>query len=135
MSPSIAQASAIPYRRQGGRVEVCMITSIRKGRWGFPKGIIDPGETAAETAIKEAEEEAGVRGHLDLQPVGAYTYAKWGTTLDVTVFLLEVAETDDDWPEAHLRQRAWLPLDRALLRLGRKQARPSLQAAIERLGE
>lgn len=30
------------------------------GVWVFPKGHIDPGETALETAIREVEEEAGI---------------------------------------------------------------------------
>ena len=54
----ILQACAIPFRRNGGQYEFCLITSLRKGRWGFPKGIIDKGETHIEaaTGIQEARE-------------------------------------------------------------------------------
>ena len=50
----LEQASAIPYRLRDGQPEFCLITSISTGKWGFPKGIVDPGETPEETAIKEA---------------------------------------------------------------------------------
>ena len=32
--------------------------------WALPKGLIDEGETAAETALREVAEEAGVEGRL-----------------------------------------------------------------------
>ena len=51
-------------RCRNGQYEFCLITSLRKGRWGFPKGITDPGETHVETALKEADEEAGLRGRI-----------------------------------------------------------------------
>ena len=47
-----------------GRLEFCLITSTGKRRWSFPKGVIDPGETPPRTALKEAAEEAGLRGEI-----------------------------------------------------------------------
>src|SRR5262245_1798891 len=82
-SPPIAQACAIPYRLVEGRLEFCLITSISKGHWGFPKGIIDPGETPMETALKEAHEEAGLSGRIVGPLLGSYSYEKWDTTLHV----------------------------------------------------
>jgi 8-oxo-dGTP pyrophosphatase MutT (NUDIX family) len=46
----IKQACAIPFRVAAGRLELCLVTSIRAGRWSFPKGDIDPGETAGRAA-------------------------------------------------------------------------------------
>jgi hypothetical protein len=40
--------------------------------------------------------------------VGSYRYQKWGTDLDVVVYLMEVTRTDDDWQEAELRDREWV---------------------------
>jgi 8-oxo-dGTP pyrophosphatase MutT (NUDIX family) len=103
----IAQACAVPFRQQDGQTEFCLITSAKRGRWIFPKGIIDPGETYVETALKEAHEEAGLHGKIVGEPIGNYETAKWGTTLDVTVVLMEVSEVDDDWLEANIRKRQW----------------------------
>lgn len=35
----------------------------QEGSWVFPKGHIDPGETALEAALREVAEEAGVRAY------------------------------------------------------------------------
>jgi len=114
MTNLIPQAAAIPFRRSGDRLEICLITSLTRKRWIFPKGIIDPGETVAETALKEAFEEAGLHGRIVGDPMGTYTYSKWGTTLEVTVVLMEVERADASWEEAELRQRRWVSPDEAL---------------------
>jgi 8-oxo-dGTP pyrophosphatase MutT (NUDIX family) len=99
----ILQAAAIPV--QAG--QVCLVTSSSGKRWVVPKGIIDPGKTAGEIALQEAWEEAGLVGLLHPEPVGSYLYAKYGGTCHVTVFLMQVTEVADDWPERTLRQREW----------------------------
>src|SRR5690606_25585077 len=54
------QSAALPFRQQGGKLEVMLITSRRTGRWGVPKGGIQAGMTPWESAAEEAAEEAGV---------------------------------------------------------------------------
>jgi 8-oxo-dGTP pyrophosphatase MutT (NUDIX family) len=100
----VRQAAAIPVKN--GRV--CLVTSSSRKRWVIPKGLIDPGKTAGEMALQEAWEEAGLVGVLHPEPVGSYLYEKWGGTYHVTVFLLEVTEAYEDWPERTLRERSWL---------------------------
>jgi len=130
---SLEQASAVPYRFRDGQPEFCLITSTRSGKWGFPKGIIDPGETAEETAAKEAEEEAGLHGRIVGEPIGQYQYSKWGTTLLVTVYLMEVNGVDDDWEEAELRERVWRRAEEARAAISRTELRRLLDAAVERI--
>jgi phosphohistidine phosphatase len=132
-SNPLKQASAIPYRFRDGQPEFCLITSVSKGKWGFPKGIIDPGETAEQTAVKEAEEEAGVRGRIVGEPIGQYRYHKWGTTLLVSVYLMEVTEVDDDWEEAELRTRVWRGAEDTRAAVSRAELLPLLDAALERI--
>jgi 8-oxo-dGTP pyrophosphatase MutT (NUDIX family) len=36
----------------------------REGTWALPKGLVDRGEAPAETAVREAFEETGVRGRV-----------------------------------------------------------------------
>src|SRR5580704_18731383 len=91
----IPQACTIPFRLAVPEPEFCLITSMARRRWGFPKGIIEPGETLAEAALKESWEEAGLIGELLGEPLGQYGYAKWGTTLEVTVLLMRVGEAHD----------------------------------------
>ena len=129
----ILQAGVVPYRIDPSGVQFCLITSIRKGNWGFPKGIIDPGETAEQTALKEAEEEAGLHGHVEGEPLGEYEYAKWGTSLVVRVYLMRVATVDDEWEEEPLRQRQWCDVSVARDHIHREELRDLLEAAVGRI--
>jgi 8-oxo-dGTP pyrophosphatase MutT (NUDIX family) len=60
-------AGGVLVRRLRGRWHVAAIRPGGKppGTWALPKGLIGPGEKAAETALREIEEETGVRGRLD----------------------------------------------------------------------
>ncbi len=86
---------------------------MRNRRWGFPKGLIDPGETAIQTGLKEAWEEAGLRGNVVGKSLGRYRYEKWGEELDVEVFLMQVESTEDAWQEAEQRERRWAEVGEA----------------------
>jgi 8-oxo-dGTP pyrophosphatase MutT (NUDIX family) len=96
---------------------ICVVSSRGGKRWVVPKGCLEPGKTAAEIALQEAWEEAGLVGVLQPEPVGSYLYEKAGFTCHVTVFLMSVTETADQWPEDHFRQRTWLPVAQALRRI------------------
>ena len=113
ISPGVRQAAALPVKAG----QICLVTSSSGKRWVIPKGIIDPGQTAAENALQEAWEEAGLVGTLQLDPIGSYFYEKYGGTCQVTVFLMDVSRVAEDWPERDLRQRCWLSPTQAILRL------------------
>src|SRR3954468_13407728 len=91
----IRQAAAIPVRNG----KLCLVTSSNGKRWVIPKGVIDPGQTAGETALQESWEEAGLVGVLEREPVGSYVYEKWERQCHVVVFVLRVTEVVDNWPE------------------------------------
>jgi 8-oxo-dGTP pyrophosphatase MutT (NUDIX family) len=103
------QSAVIPYRLRNDGPEVLLITSRRQKRWVIPKGVIEPALSPAASAVQEAWEEAGLAGLVSPEPVGRYSYQKWGGTCHVEVFLLRVEKVLDDWPEAPFRQRRWLP--------------------------
>jgi phosphohistidine phosphatase len=105
------QSGVIPYRVVEGSYEILLITSRRWGRWIIPKGVVEPGFTAAESACKEAQEEAGILGCVSAAPVGEYQYEKWLGECTVQVFALEVHTVWDTWPEAAERKRQWMALD------------------------
>jgi phosphohistidine phosphatase len=107
------QSAAIPYRMTETGVEVLLITSRRRSRWIIPKGVVDLGTTARESAAREAYEEAGLLGDLSAEPVGEYEYKKWGGVCLVTVYLLEVNTVLEKWPEAETRARRWLTVAEA----------------------
>lgn len=90
-----------------------MITSRKRKHWIFPKGIIEPELSPAESAAQEAFEEAGVKGTVSPDALGEYEYEKWGGVCHVDVFLLEVREQSDVWPESEVRDRKWAPVQKA----------------------
>src|SRR4029078_3683281 len=56
-----------------------LAATVRGGRPGvlaLPKGIIDPGESAAETAVREVWEETGLR----CRDIGRWCDARYGST-------------------------------------------------------
>jgi 8-oxo-dGTP pyrophosphatase MutT (NUDIX family) len=101
------QAAAFPIRRRGADLQVCLIRKRVSGTWGIPKGTVDGGLTHEDTALKEAWEEAGVRGRLVGDALGIYEYEKYGRSLKVMVYVMEVLEHDRDWLEAGIRERKW----------------------------
>ena len=106
LSPAVAirQAAAIPIR--GSRM--CLINSSSGRGWVIPKGHIEDGQSARETALQEAWEEAGLAGMLDANRVGSYRYEKKGNLYHVTVFLMRVTESAPVWPEDDRRERLWI---------------------------
>lgn len=97
-----------------GGVEIMLITSRRRARWIIPKGVVDLGATAKESALKEAFEEAGIRGETaDEAELGSYRYEKWGGLCTVKVYLMRVDAVLDRWPESDSRQRLWMGVESA----------------------
>lgn len=106
------QYGALPYRRSdGGGIAVMLITSRDSGRWIIPKGWPEPGKSGPEVAAREAFEEAGLIGEAGTITIGSYRYDKrrrLGTVpCRVEVFLLDVADELERWPEWQQRRRSW----------------------------
>jgi 8-oxo-dGTP pyrophosphatase MutT (NUDIX family) len=109
------QCAAVPWRKgEGGGVEILLITSRETRRWVIPKGWPIRGLTSAQSAAREAFEEAGVRGPTGKKPIGVYHYAKRLRSgriqnVRVAVFLMRVDEECDAWPEMDQRVKQWVP--------------------------
>jgi 8-oxo-dGTP diphosphatase len=58
---TIYAAGVICWREQKGELEVLLVHREKYKDWSFPKGKQDPGEMLPETAVREMEEETGVR--------------------------------------------------------------------------
>lgn len=109
------QFGALCYRHHQGRVEVLLVTSRGRGRWTIPKGWPVKGATPAESARREAKEEAGVRGRVYPVCLGIYSYLKRksrGRSLPcvVAVFPLRVERLSEKYHEDGKRDRQWFAL-------------------------
>ncbi len=78
LTPSgrLQQVAALVHRRDMGALKVLVITSRGTGRWIIPKGWPQVGRTLAETALREAYEEAGIRGEVSPIPIGSFATAR-----------------------------------------------------------
>ena len=118
LSSETRQVAALPWRHGAGGVEIMMITSRETRRWVIPKGGRMIGKTDFEAAAQEALEEAGVRGEMHPETIGAFRYAKRlrngaERRCVVAVYPLEVLIQLGAWPEDGERQRRWMPLAEA----------------------
>ena len=121
------QSGVVPCRAGASGLEVLLITSLGRGRWIVPKGVIEPGMSPEESAALEAAEEAGVEGVVGPE-LGQLTRDKWGGTCQIRLFVMEVTRVHDEWPEGDLRQREWLALGEAKAR-----TRSSLRRVLRRV--
>ena len=139
-------AGGVLVRTIRGRAHVAAIRPQGKpGVWALPKGKIDPGESAAEAAVREVREETGVPGRL-VEKLGdvRYTYtATWEPVKGerifkvVSFFLLTAGRGRigdiDEAMRVEVDEARWLPLDEAHRLLTYKGEREMAARAIERL--
>ena len=122
-----------------------MVAAIRpRGRekvWALPKGRIDAGESAAETAVREVREETGVEGRL-VEKLGdvryVYTWDSERIFKVVSFFLLQagrgrIGEIDESM-RIEVAEARWLPLAEAPRLLTYGGEREMATKALGRLG-
>jgi 8-oxo-dGTP pyrophosphatase MutT (NUDIX family) len=123
-----------------------MVAAIRpqgkpEGVWALPKGNVDPGESPAETAVREVWEETGVQGTL-LEKLGdvkyVYTRRDGERTFKIVSFFLlragrgRIGDIDDSM-RVEVAEARWLPLDEAPKLLAYKGEREMAAKALDRL--
>jgi phosphohistidine phosphatase len=107
------QAAVVPYRIRNDRVEVALVTTSRGKGWIVPKGSVDQGERPRDAAIREAEEEAGLRGIVTRKPVGWYHDVRSNGRCRVDVYLMRVTNVLESWLEDSVRRRRWIHISDA----------------------
>jgi len=111
-SKSLVQTAALPFIRAGRGIEVALITSRERRRWIVPKGWPVDGLSLSAAAAREAEEEAGLVGHVSETSIGAFDYVKqtaagYGVPCRVMVYPMETTMQLLDWPERGERKLRW----------------------------
>lgn len=113
----LRQVAALPTRMGPDGIEVCLITTRETRRWTVPKGWPMKGRKDHRAAAIEAEQEAGLKGRIDKEPVGSFLYFKRRDAhfdlVRTTVYRLPVTSLLKNWREKGQREVRWVPAHEA----------------------
>ena len=128
----ILAAGSVVFRP--GR-EVLLVHRPKYDDWAFPKGKLDAGEHEAAAAVREVEEETGLRVRL-MRPLRTQLYAVGRRSKRVfywTGRAVDPEATDVSLyaPNDEIDEVAWVPFDKALRMLTYSHDRATLRAAIK----
>ena len=116
-------AGGLVFATHDGVLEGALIgRRDRRGtlRWLLPKGHIEAGETATDTAVREVHEETGISGHI-VAELGTVDY--WFTAPDRRVhktvhhYLMSADSGELCSDDVEVDEVAWVPLDQVASRL------------------
>lgn len=136
------EVAVIEPTREGGTSNSAKRKSGKQGQiLALPKGIVDPGEEAAQTAVREVFEETGINASILTKLTDIkYVYVRsWGDkqrvfkVVSFFLFRYESGEIDDVTREMRIevKQALWIPLEGAERRLSYRGERDVVRKAQE----
>jgi 8-oxo-dGTP diphosphatase len=60
----VEAAGGVVVREEGGRPQIAVVHRLRHDDWSLPKGKLAEGESSEQAALREVEEETGMRCEL-----------------------------------------------------------------------
>ena len=93
--------------------QVALVHRPRYDDWTLPKGKLDRGESFEEAALREVEEETGLRGRL-VRELPAAEYEANGRPKLVRYWLMDVEHEGPFVPNDETDELRWVALDEAL---------------------
>lgn len=110
----ITAAGGLVFRIRGNRAQVLIIHRERYDDWSLPKGKHDSGESDEEAALREIEEETGVKGRI-LKKLDNVEYKTGnGNRKRVTYFAVRAIDTPRFKPNSEVDRIKWVSRKEAL---------------------
>jgi len=126
MSSEIQAAGGVVLRDDG---RVAVVHRPRYDDWTLPKGKLEPGESFEEAALREVEEETGLRARL-VRELPAVEYSVRDRPKEVRYWLMDVDSDPGFAPNDEVDELRWLsPADAAAL-LSYDRDKEVLDAAV-----
>ncbi len=110
--PDVVAAGAVVVRNHK---QVLLVHRPRYDDWSFPKGKLDRGEHALTAAVREVEEETGVKVRLG-PPLPDQRYSMGRRWKTVHYWVGEAIDSDDIstyWPNAEIDDLKWVSVRKA----------------------
>lgn len=111
---------SLPADALADEVEIVLVGRASENFWVLPKGTPREGESTEEVALREVEEETGVKGRV-VGELGSihYWFSRHGTRFnkEVLYFLMEAVGGDVSLHDHEYDDARWFPLDGAVQRL------------------
>lgn len=105
------KAGGIVIKEEDGQRFVLLIHRNKHNDWSFPKGHIEPNESAEQTALREIEEETGLKTEIIKKLIpNKYMNNKTGDEMIVYMYLLKVL-TGKLKPEHTGDEVKWIKFD------------------------
>jgi ADP-ribose pyrophosphatase YjhB (NUDIX family) len=111
------------------------------GRWSFPKGKIELGETLAETAVREIREETGLEGLRLIANLGKTSFRFWREagliekTVHMFLFQAPVTAKAQLTKAEAIKGGAWMPSQCAFQVSGYRNSDKLLGEAMRKIAE
>jgi phosphohistidine phosphatase SixA/8-oxo-dGTP pyrophosphatase MutT (NUDIX family) len=112
VSQPVRAAGGIVLRGEGPDRSVALVHRPRYDDWSFPKGKLDDGEDEATAALREVEEETGLRCRLG-PSVGAVTYRDRRGRAKVVRYFRMDADGGRFAPNLEVDELRWVPIEDA----------------------
>jgi 8-oxo-dGTP pyrophosphatase MutT (NUDIX family) len=121
----VPQAGAIVFKSESGTPKVLLVRAKKDAsHWIFPKGHIEPGESAEAASARELLEEAGVCG-TPVRRAGESNYLLKDKKYNVVYFLLRYISTQHTGE--HGRSPRWCTVEEAISLLSFSDSRELLK--------
>lgn len=113
-----------------GRLEVLLVHRGHYDDWTVPKGKAEPGESDEACAVREVEEETGVRaGLLDELPSVRWN-DRFGRPKVARYWRMEALDVASARPQNEVDEVVWLPVREAVARLSYGRDAAVLEALL-----